>query len=127
MAARALNLEVVSDMGSQAFLAAFKRFMSRRGHWANLYSDNGTTFVGASRELMQLATVQPSIAEHLASSGTEWHFLPPHCSHFSGLWAAGVKSMKFHLRRVIGYATLTIEEISTLLNQVEALDKFQLG
>lgn len=32
MAARALNLEVVSDMGSQAFLAAFRRFVSRRGH-----------------------------------------------------------------------------------------------
>ena len=38
-----------------------------------------------------------------------------------GLWEAGVKSMKYHLRQVVGKATLTFVEFSTLLCQVEAL------
>ncbi|EZA51184.1 hypothetical protein X777_10251 [Ooceraea biroi] len=37
-----------------------------------------------------------------------------------GLWEAGVKSCKFHLRRVIGESLLTFEELTTVLAQVEA-------
>nr|XP_049697145.1 uncharacterized protein LOC126054685 [Helicoverpa armigera] len=120
MTTRAIHLEVVSDMTTQAFLAAFRRFVSRRGHCAKLWSDNGTNFVGASRELQQLASIQPAIAEHLEANNTEWHFIPPHAPNFGGLWEAGVKSTKFHLKRVIGESTLTYEEMSTFLNQVEA-------
>ncbi|CAK1598015.1 unnamed protein product [Parnassius mnemosyne] len=120
MVTRALHLEAVSDMSTQAFLAAFRRFVSRRGHCAKLWSDNGTTFVGASRELEQLTAIQSSIAEHLETNGTEWHFIPPHSPNFGGLWEAGVKSTKFHLKRVIGEATLTFEELTTLLSQIEA-------
>ncbi|KAJ8724347.1 hypothetical protein PYW08_015821 [Mythimna loreyi] len=121
MSTRALHLEVVSDMTTQAFLAAFRRFVSRRGHCAKLWSDNGTTFVGASRELRQIVEhLHASVAEHLEATNTEWHFIPPHAPNFGGLWEAGVKSTKFHLKRVIGESTLTYEELSTLLTQVEA-------
>lgn len=120
MSTRALHLEVVSDMTTQAFLAAFRRFVSRRGHCSKLWSDNGTTFVGASRELQQISTLQSSIAENLEANGTEWHFIPPHAPNFGGLWEAGVKSTKYHIKRVIGESTLTYEELSTFLTQVEA-------
>jgi hypothetical protein len=36
-----------------------------------------------------------------------------------GLWKAGVKSLKFHLRRVIGSRTLSKAEFATLLCQIE--------
>lgn len=51
MAVKAVHLEVVSDMTTDAFLNALKRFISRRGRPANVYSDNGTNFTGANREL----------------------------------------------------------------------------
>ena len=125
MATRAVHLEAVSDLTSQGFIAAFKRFVARRGHCADLFSDNGTNFVGAARELRSLFTQETStltmeIAKCLANNGTTWHFIPPHAPHFGGLWEAGIKSTKHHLRRVIGTATLTFEEISTLLYQIEA-------
>ncbi|CAK1594262.1 unnamed protein product [Parnassius mnemosyne] len=120
MSTRAIHLEAVNDMSTQAFLAAFRRFVARRGHCTQIWSDNGTTFVGASRELEQLKTNKEGLATYLESHGTEWHFIPPHAPNFGGLWEAGVKSTKLHLKRVIGESTLTFEEMSTLLSQIEA-------
>ncbi|KAL0858664.1 hypothetical protein ABMA27_012488 [Loxostege sticticalis] len=86
----------------------------------HLEDDNGTTFVGAAKELQQLYALQMSAVEHLETHGTEWHFIPPHAPNFGGLWEAGVKSVKHHLKRIIGETTLTYEELNTLLIQIEA-------
>lgn len=51
----------------------------------------------------------------------EWTFIPPNSPHFGGIWEAGVKSSKYHLRRVVGKQILTFEEMSTLLAQIEAV------
>lgn len=59
-------------------------------------------------------------AASLANDGTKWAFIPPGAPHFGGLWEAGVKAVKHHLRRVIGEACLTFEELPTLLIQIEA-------
>lgn len=125
MATKAIHLEIVSDMTAQSFLAAFKRFVARRGHVAELWSDNGTTFVGSARELKELlhaetSSVVSEITNWMASNGTNWHFIPPHSPNFGGLWEAGVKSTKYHLKRVIGNSTLTFEEMTTTLSQIEA-------
>jgi hypothetical protein len=50
----------------------------------------------------------------------QWHFIPPNLPHFGGLWEAGVKSLKYHWKRIVGKALLTFEEFSTLITQVEA-------
>lgn len=38
-----------------------------------------------------------------------------------GKWEAVVKSVKFHLRRTVGELLMTLEEFTTLLNQIEAI------
>jgi len=55
---RAFHLELVSSLSTDAFLAAFKRFVSRRGLPSHIHSDCGTNFVGASRELKSLLSSQ---------------------------------------------------------------------
>lgn len=125
MATRAIHLEVVSDLTSEGFLQAFKRFVARRGHCSHLWSDNGTNFIGASTELKRHCVAEQNqmlteVAKALANNQCEWHFIPPHSPNFGGLWEAGVKSVKYHLARVIGNATLTYEEMATVLSQIEA-------
>ncbi|XP_045783685.1 uncharacterized protein LOC123879835 [Maniola jurtina] len=76
--------------------------------------------ISAAKELQQLNQIQRDVAEYLATNGAEWHFIPPHAPNFGGLWEAGVKATKFHLKRAIGESTLTFEEMCTLLSQIEA-------
>lgn len=90
-----------------------------------MYSDNGTNFVGAANETSRqirraVREAEEKIADKLVEDGIRWHFIPPNSPHFGGLWEAGVKSAKHHLRRVIGESKLTFEEMSTLLCQIEA-------
>ncbi|XP_076299895.1 uncharacterized protein LOC143218550 [Lasioglossum baleicum] len=123
LATKAVHLELVEDSSTAAFLAAFRRFVSRRGLPTNLYSDNGTNFRGADRELKQTFQVllsDPSLKNLLATDGITWKFIPPSAPHFGGLWEAGVKSAKYHLKRAVGAHTLSQTEFSTVLCQVEA-------
>lgn len=123
MTVKAIHLELVSDYSSAAFLAAYHRFVARRGIPTIMYSDNGTTFQGASNELRKAfaaAIRQTDSQSEIATAGTQWQFLPPNAPHFGGLWEAGVKSVKYHLRRCIEHQTLTFEEMTTLLCRIEA-------
>lgn len=56
-ATKAVHIELAADMTTEAFLNVFKRFISRRGYPSNIYSDNGLNFVGAERELNELAVL----------------------------------------------------------------------
>jgi hypothetical protein len=49
MSVKAVHLEIVSDMSSTAFLAAFDRFVARRGILFNIYTDCGTNYVGTEK------------------------------------------------------------------------------
>lgn len=126
-ATKALHLELVSDLSSEAFIASLRRFCARRGTPNSIYSDNGTTFVGAKRKLSDLfkfvsrINQDEKICYFLNHMNIQWHMIPPVSPHFGGLWEAAVRSAKFHLRRVIGNTNLTFEELSTLLAQIEAV------
>jgi len=119
----AVHLELATTYSTDGFLAAYKRFTGRRGICATLYSDCGTNFVGADKELKRLFSATSkefgALRSLLAAENTAWHFNPPGAPHFGGKWEAAVKSTKYHLRRVIGGALLTPQEFSSLLIQIE--------
>lgn len=123
LATKALHLEPVSDLSTQAFLAAFRRFSGRRGVCSHMYSDCGTNFVGAAKKLKnefnEWATeLNSERINKLAIGGTQWHFIPPGSPNFGGLWEAGVKSIKYHFKRLQNY-NLTFEDLATILCQIE--------
>jgi len=87
---KAVHLEVVSDLTTQAFLAALKRFNGRRGVARSIYCDNATNFVGAKNELRELKTTiysdeaRETITKTCSRLGTEFHFIPLRAPHFGG-------------------------------------------
>lgn len=125
MVSSAVHLEVVCDNSSEGFIAAFRRFTGRRGICHTLFSDCGTNFIGADALLKKMFTQGTQEYSHLSNTfthdGTTWKFNPPAAPHMGGKWEAAVKSVKFHLHRVIGDTLLTLEELTTLLIQVEAV------
>ena len=46
---RAVHIEVASDLSTDFFINALRRFIARRGQPDEIFSDNGTNFVGAKR------------------------------------------------------------------------------
>ncbi|XP_037807268.1 uncharacterized protein LOC119600793 [Lucilia sericata] len=125
MATKAVHLEAVSNLTTEAFLAALKRFFDRRGKSNHIYSDNGTNFIGAARqtdkEFVAALKNNSTVAPLLEEDKIQWHFIPPASPHFGGIWEAAVKSMKYHMKRIIGEHRLTFEEMTTLLTQIEAV------
>ena len=123
---KAVHLELVTDLTRDAFLACLRRFISRRGCPTLIWSDNGTNFVGAAREIKDLMKVlakhsnQENISHFLSDQSISWKFIPQHSPHFGGLWEAAVKSVKNHLHRIVGEVKMPYEEMSTLLIQIEA-------
>lgn len=123
MVTRAIHLELVTDYSSSTFLSALKRFVSRRGIPSNIYSDIGRNFVGADKELRRIFKTLKSdseVSKNMTANNINWNFIPPYSPHFGGLWEAGIKSTKKHLNRIMGPHTLTFEELTTLLCQIEA-------
>lgn len=119
---KAIHLELVTSLSTEAFLATFRRFVSRRGKPSKVYSDNGKNFVGANSELKKfISRNSASISQNLIDQAIEWNFIPAYSPNFGGLWEAGVKSVKHHLKRVISNASLTFEDMYTVLTQIEGV------
>ena len=117
----------MSDLTTLAFQASLQRFISRRNCPQHLYSDNGPNFVGARNDLSRLYKflrqdkTDTDIQHYLLSHhNITWHSIPQRAPHFGGLWESAVKSMKKHLKRVMGTTLLSFEEMTTVTCQVEA-------
>ncbi|XP_062703759.1 uncharacterized protein LOC134286198 [Aedes albopictus] len=127
MVTRAVHLELISDMTTEAFVAALHRFTARREVPREIHSDNGSNFRGARNELHELfelfrsEALENEIEDFCQPREISWHFIPPEAPNFGGIWEAAVKSAKFHLKRTLKDARLTFEEYVTVLVQVEAI------
>ena len=92
---RAVHLEVAQSLETDSFIVALRRMMARRGKPRNIYSDNGTNFVGTERELKECLDrmEQAKISDTLSQYRIQWFFNPPSAPHFGGVWGRLVKSM----------------------------------
>ncbi|XP_058817717.1 uncharacterized protein LOC131681029 [Topomyia yanbarensis] len=126
-ATKAVHIELVSDLTTQAFLCALRRFIARRGRPTHIHSDNGKNFEGAKNELQQLFAMFQNqeeiekITSTCAEEGITWHLVPPKAPHFGGLWEAAIKVAKKQLYRQLGPSRLSFEDVGTVLSQIEAL------
>jgi hypothetical protein len=118
LSVKEIHLEVVSDLFTDAFLAAFDRFTARRGIPIEIRSDCGTNYVGAARQLKSLFNEAKTQDTLLSMIPCQWYFNPSTAPRFEGIWEAAVKSVKTHLRKVIGDQILTSKELTTLIIRI---------
>ncbi|GFT80600.1 integrase catalytic domain-containing protein [Trichonephila clavipes] len=124
--ARAIHLELVTDLSADAFIAALKRFISHRGKCSDIYSDCNSNFLGAKRKLMEFEKLSKSdnynqnVSKFVTDIGIKWPQNVLGTPNLGDLWEAGIKSTKYHLKRVVGKTKLTYVEFETFLIQIEA-------
>ena len=120
---RAVHLEVTPSLETDDFIMVLRQFISRRGPPKEIWSDRGTNFVGANRELKEAIAGwnEEKIERHLQQKGIKWVFQPPAAPHMSGVWERLVQITKKHLKSAVGDALLTDVELRTLLAEVESI------
>lgn len=124
---KAVHLELVGDLSTDSFKNALTRFIARRGICNDIYSDNGSNFRRANNDIndvykkLIILKNDQAIKTFLMKNRVTWHFIPPRSPNFGGLWESAVKSMKYHLVRVIAEHHLTYENLYTILTQIESI------
>ncbi|XP_065087121.1 uncharacterized protein LOC135708877 [Ochlerotatus camptorhynchus] len=92
---RAIHIEVVHSLTTSSCIMAIRNFIARRGQPRKFYSDRGTNFIGAERELKKLEEVinHDEIMREFTSSETEWVFNPPLAPHMGGSWERLIRTV----------------------------------
>ena len=67
--------------------------------------------------LSKVAAFSNSISHVAAELGTQWNMIPPRAPLFGGLWEAGVKAAKKHLKKIMGTTVLTFDEFNLSLRK----------
>ncbi|GBM44036.1 hypothetical protein AVEN_124292-1 [Araneus ventricosus] len=116
---RAVHIELVTSLSTDSFILALRRFISRRGRPATIYSDNGTNLVGTSNELKSVDWGK--IQEYASVKKIQWKFNPPSAPWWGGFWERLIGMLKSILRKVLGKASLQFEELCTVLCDAEGI------
>ena len=111
----AVNAEKVTSMDTSSCVMVVERFVSLRGTPAMIWSDNGTNFIGAEKELRESIENWNvvNIAAELALKGIKWRFNPPSALHQGGVWERLVRSFKRVLYAILGTRRLMDEVLHT--------------
>ena len=97
MVTRAVYLDLATSLSTDDFLMVLRRFIGVYGEPKQMFSDNGTNFVGAERELRQsVEELQASVKfQHfLDVQAIKWHFQPARTPHFGSAHEALVRCIK---------------------------------
>ncbi|XP_026735912.1 uncharacterized protein LOC113499598 [Trichoplusia ni] len=106
---RAVHLELVPSLSASSMIMALRRMAARRGTPRTLFSDNGTNFVGANKELEAAAL----------EKGIKWKFIPPGSPNMGGAWERLVRTVKTALAVVLNERSPPEEVLHTLVTEVE--------
>lgn len=102
---RAIHLELVEDQTTDAFLRAFRRFISRRGVPECIISDNAKTFKAGAQELQTITTQilgTGSSQQFLAHHNITWKFITERAPWWGGFYEWLIGLMKRCLKKTLG-------------------------
>ncbi|XP_062713237.1 uncharacterized protein LOC134290188 [Aedes albopictus] len=118
---RAIHIEIAHSLNTSSCIMALRNFMCRRGTPVELFSDRGTNFIGANRELTEALRFldEDKLMQEFVTPHTKWTFLPPSSPHMGGSWERLVQSVKKILGNMQLPRTPTDEVLRNSLLEVE--------
>ncbi|XP_073956571.1 uncharacterized protein [Choristoneura fumiferana] len=104
-------------LSGDSAVMALRRMIARRGCPTELWSDNGTNFRAADKELRN--ELNEATREEAAARGIRWRFIPPGSPFMGGAWERLVSSVKKSLQAVLHERHPSKETLATLLAEAE--------
>lgn len=128
MPTRAIHLEVLDDMSTDAFINGLRNVIAIRGSIRTIQCDRGTNFIGAHNELnaakrnMTKKDKDTVISEMLRLQ-CEFKFNPPAASHMGGVWERQIRTVRNVLSGLMVQhgSRLSTSSLRTLLYEVMAI------
>lgn len=118
---RAVHIEIVHTLNTSSCIMAIRNFMARRGMPREFYSDNGTNFVSAEREIREAVQEvdRNELVRCFTTTTTEWKFNPPAAPHMGGAWERLVRSVKTVFYNITVTRAPSDELLRGMLSEVE--------
>ena len=108
-ASRGVVLDLVKYIGAGTFIKSFCRFVSRRGCPDQVVSDNGTNFKAIETQ------------NFVANLGVKWNLNLTKAPWYGGFFERLIGMVKSQLKIQLGNAKLIIDELQTLLLEIERI------
>ncbi|XP_071963839.1 uncharacterized protein [Antedon mediterranea] len=125
LVSRSVHLEIASSLSTDSFMNAFRRFLCRRGPVRQMRSDQGTNFIGATRELKEAVKEmdQEAIRINMLRLNCDWKFNTPTASHHGGAWERMIRTTRniFDSLMLQHKALLNDDMLSTFMTEAEAI------
>ncbi|XP_058818122.1 uncharacterized protein LOC131685002 [Topomyia yanbarensis] len=119
---RAIHLEVAHRLNSDSCIMAIRRFVLRRGPPITIFSDNGTNFKAANKELKeQISRIDTTCANVFTNARTRWSFNPPSAPHMGGIWERMVRSAKSTMQALNADHRMNDEILLTVIAETEEI------
>ena len=125
---RSVNVELATDVSTDTFLLALRRFISLYGAPKFVRSDNGRNFLGAANELREMITLwredtaeRTKLVDFCNEHSIKWTFSTPTASHHNGAVESMVKTVKLSLNKLLKNQVYKEEEYRTIFAQVTSI------
>ncbi|XP_032402158.1 uncharacterized protein LOC116709857 [Xiphophorus hellerii] len=111
---RAVHIEMLDDMTTDAFINALRCFIAIRGAVSEIKCDQGSNFVGAKNELQEaLQQVDTNrIITFLAEKQCDFNMHTPHSSHTGGVWERQIRTVRNILRSTASLSSGRMDDSS---------------
>ena len=124
MSVRAVHMEVARDMTAEQFLHCFRRFTSQRGTPQIMYSDNAPHFKLVNKTLEQAiheVLASESVQTYAANHNIVWRFAVELAPWMGGFYERLIGIVKKSIKKSIGRACLSLDQLYTIITEVEAV------
>ena len=114
MSSRAVHIELLEDLTTDAFINALRCFIAIRGAVNQISCDRATNFVGADNEMKESLNQldEGKLQRFLSSKQCTFKFHTPSASHTGGVWERQIRSVRNVLRSTIDLCSKRLDEAS---------------